>query len=73
MRISFRDLELVQCFIISSKRASFSAVKLPPSDDDVRYLRGRTQARRAYRCLQGNYVTFTTAALAFTSSSSHVL
>ena len=31
MRISFRDLELVQCFIFSNKRASFSAVKLPPS------------------------------------------
>ena len=31
MRISFRDLELAQCFIFSNKRASFSAVKLPPS------------------------------------------
>ena len=31
MHISFRDLELVQGFIFSDKRASFSAAKLSPS------------------------------------------
>ena len=31
MQISFRDLELVQGFIFSNKRASFFAAKLSPS------------------------------------------
>ena len=33
MHISFRDLELVQGFIFSNKRASFSAAKLSASQD----------------------------------------